>query len=105
MSLLLFSGLSNAEIVPGLLFSSFANASSVGANTVRGPFPFNASTRPAAFRADTRVLNLPAETAVSTISLASILDPDEANATERVTAVAAANEMSLVSFIVNLFEK
>ena len=46
---------------------SLANAASVGANTVNGPLPLSVSTRPAAFTAATRVLKLPAATAVSTI--------------------------------------
>jgi hypothetical protein len=47
---------------------NFANASSVGAKTVNGPAPFNVSTNFAAVTAATRVLNVPAATAVSTIS-------------------------------------
>ena len=44
-----------------------AKASSVGAKTVKGPSPDNASTKPAASRAATRVVKLPASTATSTI--------------------------------------
>lgn len=47
-----------------------ANASSVGANTVKGPDPFSTSTSPAADSAVASVLNEPADTAVSTMSLA-----------------------------------
>jgi len=47
---------------------SLAKASSVGAKTVKGPGPFNVSTRSAALRAAARVLNEPAATAVSTMS-------------------------------------
>jgi hypothetical protein len=36
---------------------------------VKGPGPFNVSTRPAAFSAVANVLNEPAETAVSTMSI------------------------------------
>ena len=61
----LFSGLSNDSTVP---FGNLAKASSVGANTVNGPLPFKVSTKPAALTAATRVLKLPAATAVSTIS-------------------------------------
>ena len=81
--------LSNASTVPG---GSFANASSLGAKTVKGPIieeensklhehdilqqdsssripgPFNVGTRPAALTAATKVLKEPAATAVSTIS-------------------------------------
>src|SRR5512141_2392695 len=46
---------------------TLAKASSVGANTVKGPGPLNVSTSPAAFTASTRVLKSPAATAVSTI--------------------------------------
>ncbi len=45
-----------------------ANASSVGASTVNGPGPCNVSTRPAAVSAVARVLNVPAATAVATMS-------------------------------------
>jgi hypothetical protein len=51
-----------------LTYGSLANASSVGANTVNGPAPFSAGTRPAAVSAAARVLNDPAPTAVSTMS-------------------------------------
>jgi hypothetical protein len=47
-----------------------AKASSVGAKTVNGPLPLSVSTRPAACSAVARVLNWPAATAVSTMSLA-----------------------------------
>ena len=47
---------------------SFAKASSVGANTVNGPSPLMVSTNPEAFKAVTRVLNLPSSLAISTIS-------------------------------------
>jgi predicted permease len=46
---------------------TLAKASSVGANTVKGPGLLNVSTSPAAFTASTRVLKFPAATAVSTI--------------------------------------
>ena len=46
---------------------SFEKASSLGAKTVKGPGLLRASTRPAALTAVTRVLNEPAETAVSTM--------------------------------------
>jgi hypothetical protein len=36
--------------------------------TVKGPFPFRVGTNPAAVKAAARVLKLPADTAVSTIS-------------------------------------
>ena len=61
----LFSGLSSVSTVP---FGSLANASSVGANTVNGPFPCSVSISPAALSAAARVLNDPASTAVVTIS-------------------------------------
>ena len=50
-----------------------ANASSVGAKTVKGPVPFKTSTRPAACTAATRVPNWPADIAVSTMSFALAL--------------------------------
>ena len=59
----------------------FAKAASVGANTVNGPGPFRVSTRPAALSAVASVLNCPAETAVSTMSLAQALDAISAEAT------------------------
>ena len=58
-------------------YGSLAKASSVGANTVKGPAPFSAGTRPAAVRAAARVLNDPAETAVSTISAMLTVTLDE----------------------------
>src|SRR6478735_4580529 len=64
----LFSGFSSASSVPA---GSFANASSVGANTVKGPAPFSVSTRSAAWSAFASVLNDPAATAVSTMSLSA----------------------------------
>ena len=56
---------------PARSFGILANAASVGANTVNGPGPFNVVTRSAAFSAAASVLKLPAETAVSTMSLAN----------------------------------
>ena len=50
-------------------FGSLANASSVGAKTVKGPVPDSVSTRPAAWTAATSVLNDPAPTAVWTMSI------------------------------------
>ena len=64
-SFCLFSGLRSDSTVP---LGSLANASSVGAKTVKGPFPLRVSTRPAALTAATSVLKLPAPTAVSTMS-------------------------------------
>src|SRR5262249_28115374 len=62
---------------------SLANASSVGANTVSGPFPFSVSTNPAACTAATNVLKDPAEAAISTMSLSGIdsafTEPDKPN--------------------------
>ena len=49
-------------------YGSLAKAASVGANTVKGPAPFSAGTKPAAVRAAARVLKVPAPTAVSTMS-------------------------------------
>src|SRR5215210_3199166 len=49
---------------------SLANASSVGAKTVKGPLPFRLSTRSAALTAATSVSNL-AAIAVSTMSFAA----------------------------------
>jgi hypothetical protein len=51
-------------------FGILAKASSVGAKTVKGPFPLSVSTRPAAPKAVAKVLNEPAPTAVSTMSAA-----------------------------------
>jgi hypothetical protein len=45
-----------------------ANASSVGAKTVKGPGLFSVSTNPAALTAVTKVSNEPAPTAMSTMS-------------------------------------
>src|SRR5579864_2721144 len=72
-NLALFSGFRSDSSVPG---GSLAKASSVGANTVNGPGPFNVSTNPAAFTAATNVVKLPAETAVSTISEAEAASAD-----------------------------
>ena len=44
----------NASTVPA---GNFANASSVGANTVKGPALFKVSTKPAAVTAAANVLN------------------------------------------------
>lgn len=65
MSLALFSGFNKSSTVP---LGSLAKASSVGANTVKGPGPFNVSTKPAAPRAAAKVEKDPAATAVSTMS-------------------------------------
>ena len=55
---------------------NLANASLVGANTVKGPAPFNVSTRPAAFTAATKVVWSAEPAALSTISFeATILAP------------------------------
>ena len=51
---------------------SFANASSLGAKTVRGPGPDNVSTQSAALTALTNVLNDPAAIAVSTMFATSV---------------------------------
>src|SRR4051794_38816784 len=67
-SFALFSGLSRDSMVPA---GSLAKASSVGASTVNGPVPFRVLTRSAAWTAATRVLNLPAPTAVSTRSFSA----------------------------------
>ena len=67
-SFALFSGLSSISRVPA---GSFANASSVGAKTVNGPLPLSVPIRSAAASAFARVLNDPAATAVSTMSLVS----------------------------------
>src|SRR4029078_8039051 len=53
---------------------SARNASSVGANTVKGPLPWSVSTRPAAVAAVRRVLNDPAAVGVPTMSLAAAAD-------------------------------
>src|SRR5688572_30784834 len=55
---------SRASTVPA---GSFANASSVGANTVNGPSPVSVSSRPAALTAATSVLNVPAVDATATM--------------------------------------
>ncbi len=47
---------------------SLAKASSVGANTVKGPSPLSVSTRSAAPKAAARVVKRPSATAVSTMS-------------------------------------
>src|SRR5271157_3144698 len=65
-SMALFSGLSKFSKVP---LGSLAKASSVGAKTVNGPLPFNASTNPAAWMAATKVLNFPLAIATSTMVL------------------------------------
>ena len=70
---------SSASTVPA---GSLANASSVGANTVNGPAPFNVSTSPAALTAATSVLKSPAETAVSTISAADVTKMKSAKTVE-----------------------
>merc|ERR1719375_2693831 len=57
-----------------------ANASSFGANTVNGPAPFKASTRPAFLRASVKTVNVPALTAVSTMSA---LDAEEMQISSR----------------------
>jgi len=67
--LALFSGFSNSSRVPA---GNLANASSVGADTVNGPLPLRVCTSPAACNAAAKVLKLPAETAVSTMSFALV---------------------------------
>src|SRR5947209_5896772 len=63
-------------------FGTAAKAASVGANTVSGPGPDNAPTRPACLTSETSVLNLPAATAVWTMfdwaGAAALLDAAEA---------------------------
>ncbi len=61
----LFSGLSRYSRVP---FGSLEKASSVGANTVKGPSPLRVLTRSPAWSAAAKVLKFPALTAVSTRS-------------------------------------
>jgi hypothetical protein len=51
---------------------SLANASSVGANTVKGPLPLSVSTRPGGLQGRGQRVELPAATAVSTMSLSPI---------------------------------
>src|SRR6185437_3819750 len=46
---------------------TLANAASVGAKTVYGPFAWSALASPAFFTSDVSVLNFPAATAVSTM--------------------------------------
>ena len=53
---------------------SLANASSVGAKTVKGPSPFRVSVRPAASMALARVLKEPAALAVSMMSALASLE-------------------------------
>jgi hypothetical protein len=47
---------------------SAAKAASVGANTVTGPSPLSVSTKPTALTTATKVLKLPLDTAISTMS-------------------------------------
>src|SRR5581483_2048603 len=65
LSFSLFSGFRSDSTVPA---GSLLKASSVGANTVKGPLPFRVSARPAACSAAAKVLKVPAATAVSTMS-------------------------------------
>ncbi len=58
--------LSNASIVPS---GSLSKASSVGANTVKGPSPCKASTSPVSVSALASVLKFPDSTAIVTMSL------------------------------------
>jgi hypothetical protein len=55
VSVALFSGFTRFSTVP---FGSFENAASVGASTVKGPFPSSVSTSPAAFTAATKSYDL-----------------------------------------------
>jgi hypothetical protein len=90
---------SNASRVPG---ASFANASSVGANTVYGPGPFSVSTRPASVSARASVVKLPASTAVSTISFPApaVVVAGRARPTMRPsTPMATVNRTNLPLFI------
>ena len=48
---------------------SLANASSSGAKTVKGPFPFSVSINPAAWTAAMSVLKFPTPIATSTMSI------------------------------------
>src|SRR3954468_14287436 len=50
-----------------VFFGTFANAASVGANTVYGPLPESVPASPACLTSETSVSNLPAATAVSTM--------------------------------------
>src|SRR5271166_2576197 len=94
----LFSGFNRSSTVPA---GNLANASSVGAKTVKGPLPFRVSTRPAACRAAARVLNEPAATAVSTMSCDAALGRAYApTARDNARAAAVAIEVILImSFI------
>src|SRR4249920_3816672 len=64
----LFSGFDSVSSVPA---GSLANASFVGANTVKGPVPDNVSARPAAFTPATKVEKSGLLAAVSTIVFAA----------------------------------
>src|SRR5215213_5899979 len=86
VSCALFSGLSRFSTVPA---GSFLKASSVGAKTVNGPGPLRVSTRPAAFTAATRVVKLPFDAAVSTMSAAAAGDANT-------STVAAASKFLLI---------
>ena len=65
---------SNPSTVPS---GRALNASSVGANTVNGPGPDNVSTKSAAPRAATRVVNRPSSTAMSTTLGTAMLISDD----------------------------
>src|SRR4051812_6298789 len=84
--LLSFAGsFSNASRVPA---GSLANASSVGANTVNGPAPFKVPIRSVAFNAAASVLNVPADTAVSTMSFVGAWAADTPMERDRAAIIA-----------------
>ena len=66
------SALLNLPSTPGFFASKASNAASDGANTVNGPLPLSASTRPAWPSAAASFVKLPAATAVSTMSFAAV---------------------------------
>jgi hypothetical protein len=95
--LVLVTGLKQISTVPS---GSAANASSVGANTVKGPSLLSVSTRPAASAAASKVLNDPAAAAVSTMSSYFAVGPEVAQADSVNIAIAARAALALKIFIV-----
>src|ERR1700687_943755 len=94
----LFSGFNRSSVVPA---GNFANASSVGAKTVKGPLPFRVSTRPAACSAAVKVLNEPAATAVSTMSLVggALARANAPSDNDKVTPITAVMNVALTLFL------
>lgn len=84
----LFSGFNKLSKLPD---GKLAKALSVGAKTVNGPSPLSVSTNPADLSADTKVLSWSLFTAVSTISLESLVEGFSTANTDNISRIDVTN--------------